>query len=109
MGKATEATFIRQLADLTNSDVDIVGGKNASLGEMIQRLGGRGVRIPKGFATTADTYWNYLEHNDLGDRIAERIVQARQRVKPLPPTGAIEHDTIIDGGGDGADDDGGGQ
>jgi len=87
MGKATEATFIRQLADLTNSDVDIVGGKNASLGEMIQRLGGRGVRIPKGFATTADTYWNYLEHNDLGDRIAEQIGKLDGRGKTLEKVG----------------------
>ncbi|MFU8806240.1 MAG: pyruvate, water dikinase, partial [Bradymonadaceae bacterium] len=55
--------------DLTSDDVALVGGKNASLGEMIRTLKERGVRVPDGFATTADAYWLYVEHNDLEDKV----------------------------------------
>jgi pyruvate,water dikinase len=54
---------------LRMSDVDKVGGKNASLGEMISQLGATGVRVPGGFATTAAAYQEFLEHKGLGARI----------------------------------------
>jgi pyruvate, water dikinase len=54
-------------------DVARVGGKNASLGEMYQRLAGQGVRVPNGFATTADAYRAFLHHNHLDDRISELL------------------------------------
>ena len=54
-------------------DVGRVGGKNASLGEMYQRLAGQGVRVPNGFATTADAYRAFLCHNHLDERIAELL------------------------------------
>ena len=54
-------------------DVGRVGGKNASLGEMYQRLAGRGVRVPNGFATTADAYRAFLRHNHLDERISELL------------------------------------
>ena len=57
------------LNELGINDIDKVGGKNASLGEMIQNLGGLGVNVPGGFATTADAYRGFLQHNDLGKRI----------------------------------------
>jgi pyruvate,water dikinase len=44
------------LERLGRGDVPLVGGKNASLGEMVQRLGKQGVRVPAGFATTAQAY-----------------------------------------------------
>ena len=47
------------------SDVALVGGKNASLGEMVCSLGEKGIRVPPGFATTAGAYWNYVEANGL--------------------------------------------
>jgi len=50
-------------------DVEIVGGKNASLGEMISNLSSLGVAVPGGFATTSTAYRDYLQHNDLADRI----------------------------------------
>jgi pyruvate,water dikinase len=50
-------------------DVGRVGGKNASLGEMISQLTRLGVRVPTGFATTADAYREFLAHNGLADRI----------------------------------------
>ena len=57
------------LDQLGINDIDRVGGKNASLGEMIQNLGNLGVNVPGGFATTSDAYRGFLEHEDLGNRI----------------------------------------
>ena len=54
-------------------DVGRVGGKNASLGEMYQRLACQGVRVPNGFATTADAYRAFLRQNHLDERIAELL------------------------------------
>lgn len=55
--------------NLRNTDVGKVGGKNASLGEMISQLRAKGVRVPSGFATTAYAFNEFLGHNDLGKRI----------------------------------------
>ncbi len=57
------------LDQLGINDIDRVGGKNASLGEMIQNLGNLGVNVPGGFATTSDGYRSFLEHENLGNRI----------------------------------------
>jgi len=54
-------------------DVARVGGKNASLGEMIGNLAARGVRVPGGFATTAEAYREFLRHDDLGERIHQAL------------------------------------
>ncbi len=54
---------------LNMHDVDRVGGKNASLGEMISNLSGSGVMVPGGFATTADAFLEYLSYEGLKDRI----------------------------------------
>jgi pyruvate, water dikinase len=56
---------------LARTDVALVGGKNASLGEMVQQLGARGIRVPPGFATTAQAFRDYLAANDLNPFIAE--------------------------------------
>ncbi|MEO8847408.1 MAG: phosphoenolpyruvate synthase [Casimicrobiaceae bacterium] len=58
---------------LRMTDVDSVGGKNASLGEMIGQLTGAGVRVPGGFATTANAYREFLKYEGLDARIAERL------------------------------------
>jgi pyruvate, water dikinase len=60
-------------ARLRMADVDSVGGKNASLGEMIGRLAGAGVRVPDGFATTAQAYRDFLAQDSLGERIAAEL------------------------------------
>jgi pyruvate,water dikinase len=65
----TSATLVRWFEDLRNSDVAIVGGKNASLGEMISALQSEGIRVPAGFATTADAYREFLSANGLDQRI----------------------------------------
>ncbi|MEQ1592912.1 MAG: phosphoenolpyruvate synthase [Thiobacillaceae bacterium] len=65
---------IVSLDAVSMADVARVGGKNASLGEMIQHLTGAGVRVPGGFATTAEAFRDFLDHNQLRRRIRERLL-----------------------------------
>ena len=58
---------------LRMTDVEAVGGKNASLGEMISQLAASGVRVPGGFATTAQAFRQFLKHGQLDRRIADRL------------------------------------
>ena len=67
------AMRIAWLKDLRLKDLDQVGGKNASLGEMIGGLAASGVRVPGGFATTADAYREFLAAGGLAGRIEKRI------------------------------------
>ena len=67
------ADYIVPLDTLSMADVSRVGGKNASLGEMIANLAGAGVKVPGGFATTAQAFWEFLDHNTLRTRIHERL------------------------------------
>ena len=53
--------YVRFFADIGIEDVPLVGGKNASLGEMYRNLASQGVAVPTGFAITADAYRNVLE------------------------------------------------
>lgn len=62
-------TYIRNFDEITIKDVPIVGGKNASLGEMITTLSASGIRVPVGFATTAAAFYSFLDENNLRDRI----------------------------------------
>lgn len=61
--------YVVSLDKLGNHDVERVGGKNASLGEMISNLAGAGVSVPGGFATTSQAYRDFIEHNNLNERI----------------------------------------
>ena len=61
------------LKDVGMSDVEKVGGKNASLGEMISGLNSQGVRVPGGFATTAEAFESFLGHSDLKNKINELL------------------------------------
>ncbi|GMR21591.1 MAG: phosphoenolpyruvate synthase [Gammaproteobacteria bacterium] len=61
------------LDEVGNADVAIVGGKNASLGEMINHLSAAGVNVPGGFATTAEAYREFLSDNNLDTKISQRL------------------------------------
>ncbi len=79
------------------TDVDSVGGKNASLGEMISQLAGAGVRVPGGFATTADAFRAFLKQSSLEQRIAERLSTLDpEDVRALAAAGAEIRQWIID-------------
>jgi pyruvate,water dikinase len=67
------ADYIVGLSELGMADVEKVGGKNASLGEMMRHLTEAGVRVPGGFATTAQAYREFLAHDALGERIERRL------------------------------------
>lgn len=92
---ATDTRMVRWFATLRNSDVPLVGGKNASLGELYSELGAAGVRVPNGFALTADAYRDALTGADAWPKLhalmdnldvtdvallAERAKQARRIV-----------------------------
>ncbi len=79
--------YIRWFENLGSSDVPLVGGKNASLGEMVRSMGDAGIRVPGGFALTAEAYWKFLDFNGIRDRIAGQMEQFRAGSKPLAETG----------------------
>src|SRR5258708_36216568 len=72
-GKVTEEGYVEGFENLRMSEVGRVGGKNASLGEMIGQLAGAGVRVPGGFATTAQAYRDFLAHSGLAKRIEDKL------------------------------------
>ena len=63
--------YVKWLDEITADDIHEVGGKNASLGEMIRELKEEGVNVPYGFALTADSYWYLLDYNNLREKIRE--------------------------------------
>jgi pyruvate,water dikinase len=67
------AALVVPFEHLRMTDVEAVGGKNASLGEMISQLAASGVRVPGGFATTAHAFRQFLSHDGLADRINARL------------------------------------
>ena len=81
--------YIKWFSELGVNDVDLVGGKNASLGEMYQNLTQEGIRIPNGFAITAEAYRHILDnssawkklHEELNDLDPDNVVQLQQRGK----------------------------
>jgi pyruvate,water dikinase len=68
-----DSGYIVSLDAVSMADVARVGGKNASLGEMIRHLTGAGVRVPGGFATSAQAFWDFLDHNRLRPRIHAQL------------------------------------
>ena len=82
---------------LRRADVAKVGGKNSSLGEMIQTLGQQGVDVPPGFATTADAYWNYVDENGIRDAMAALIGEWTSGKASLAETGAAVRKLFLRG------------
>jgi len=75
-GSSSQSAYVIPLTELRMTDVPIVGGKNASLGEMISQLAREGVRVPGGFATTADAFRDFLSYrSEAGKSLAERIAE----------------------------------
>jgi pyruvate,water dikinase len=97
MNAQATSTFVRRFEHLTNDDTDIVGGKNASLGEMIGALQTEGVRVPSGFATTADAYREFLQHNEIEDSLREQIDRLHQSPESLKAVGTAIRD-LFEGG-----------
>lgn len=79
--------YILWLEDARVTDVPRVGGKNASLGEMIANLSGVGVRVPGGFATTSQAYRHFVAHNGLDDIIRAQTTALAKGKAPLSTVG----------------------
>ncbi|PYC82638.1 phosphoenolpyruvate synthase [Streptomyces tateyamensis] len=77
-----------RFSGIGRADVNVVGGKNASLGEMVVNLGPAGVRVPDGFASTADAYREFLDTGGLRGRIVEQIALLHGGA-PLDEVGAV--------------------
>jgi pyruvate,water dikinase len=99
---AGEGVYVASFENLRMTDVESVGGKNASLGEMISQLAEAGVRVPGGFATTAQAFRDFLNHSidggpSLGDRIAKRLEGLDiDDVRSLAAAGAEIRQWIVD-------------
>ena len=90
------ADLIREFASLSMGDVAVVGGKNASLGEMISGLTGLGVAVPDGFATTAEAYRAFLDAAALTEQIEDRLISLDvDNVTELAAAGAEIRDWML--------------
>ena len=83
--------------NLSRGDVALVGGKNSSLGEMVQQLGKRGIKVPSGFATTADAYRTYLTANGLDALIDDVIGRWQDHKISLHEAGSQVRSMILAG------------
>ena len=92
----TAPAYVLDLSSLRMTDVGIVGGKNASLGELIGNLSGAGVRVPGGFATTADAYREFLAHGGLDKRIEAQLAHLNvDDVNALTAAGKAIRESIV--------------
>ena len=90
-------SYVVPFEKLRMTDVDSVGGKNASLGEMISQLSDAGVRVPGGFATTAQAYRDFLSGTGLDKRIADRLLSLNpEDVRELAIAGAEIRQWIVE-------------
>ena len=63
--------YIKSFNEISINDVESVGGKNASLGEMFNKLSSKGIRVPDGFATTAFAFRKFLQHNKIEEQLKQ--------------------------------------
>lgn len=88
--------YIVNLADVNSNDVEMVGGKNASTGEMIQNLTDLGINVPGGFATTAEAYQEFISQNGLDQKIYKTLsILKSNQVKALDKASAQIRRAII--------------
>jgi pyruvate,water dikinase len=93
------AQYVRWFEEIKIEDVPLVGGKNASLGEMYRELTGQGVRIPNGFATTAEAYWHVVNSAGILDKLKEAMEGVdKTNVEDLAKRGKRARDLILGAG-----------
>lgn len=85
-------------SEIRKGDVPIVGGKNASLGEMYSQLTPKGINIPNGFATTADAYKYFLDYNGIDKKIAKIFSEVDlSKLEDVQKAGKISRDLTMKG------------
>ncbi len=88
--------YIRFFNEIKLSDIPLVGGKNASLGEMFQELVPQGVKVPNGFAITADAYWDLLKKGGIMETLKETLNGLdRHNIADLERRGKMARDLIL--------------
>ncbi|MGO4812347.1 phosphoenolpyruvate synthase [Cupriavidus sp. 2MCAB6] len=94
---AIDGAYVLPFEQLRKEDVETVGGKNSSLGEMISQLAEAGVRVPGGFATTSLAFRDFLAHSNLTQRISDRLKALNvDDVKALAEAGAEIRNWVIE-------------
>ena len=79
--------YIRRFSTLSNRDIEVAGGKNASLGELISTLSSQGIRVPDGFAITSTAYRTFVAINQLEGKIRAQLHTFADGKQPLAKTG----------------------
>jgi pyruvate,water dikinase len=82
---------------LSSDDVGQVGGKNASLGEMIRNLKEKGINVPEGYATTAEAYREYIQHNELESSIRSNLEEYKNEKVSLEDAGEAIRELFLKG------------
>ena len=96
--KPKSKKFILWFKEISAKDVPLVGGKNASLGEMISQLSKKGVNIPDGFALSSDAFWYYLNFNKIDKKLKEIFKKFDPKsLKSLKETGKEARQLILRG------------
>src|SRR5579863_5366905 len=89
--------YVIPFSQLGRGDVELVGGKNSSLGEMLRNLSGLGITVPDGFATTAQAYRDFLKQDGLAGRISQTLGRLNvDDVAQLAATGSQIRRWILD-------------
>jgi pyruvate,water dikinase len=96
-GPGSNARFVRAFREVGNTDVALVGGKNASLGELLRRLAPAGIRVPDGFATTAELYREFLDCNGIRAPLAGLMQRRAGGRLGLSATGKAARALILKG------------
>ena len=90
--------YIKQFNEISIADIALVGGKNASLGEMFLKLSSKGISVPDGFATTAYAFEEFLTHNSLHSKLDDLMSQLdRSNYENLNETGAKARELMLAG------------
>lgn len=90
--------LVKKFSSLNLDDLPQVGGKNASLGEMLNELASEGVRVPDGFATTSEAFWLFLKENDLKAKLEELMKDLdHEKYSNLETQGKKARELILDG------------
>jgi pyruvate,water dikinase len=94
-----DARYIRWFEEIKIGDIPIVGGKNASLGEMYGELTSQGVKIPNGFAVTAEAYWHVLESAGILEELKDAMLDLdKTNMADLMKRGKKARDLILNAG-----------
>ncbi|MDI6603355.1 MAG: phosphoenolpyruvate synthase, partial [Patescibacteria group bacterium] len=89
--------YILWFKEISARDVSLVGGKNASLGEMIRELAKKGINIPDGFALTTKAYWHFIRENKLDEKLKEIFEKFDPKsIKSLQETGRAARNLILE-------------